>query len=687
MFNKEKIFLKKSVNSGDFYKGNRIIIYDDFYEGDCIIFYDNEIVLKAIRIRPRKPFPETYSKGSLYDLWDKGYRFELRQLNYISSNKNFPLNNVLDKLSNYSYRYDKNNKYYNYTYCRTPYEAKYKAGVLIKYAIENGMFKEKVKDTSKELNVNFVNANNQYYPTPQEIVGKMYAKINWKNVKTVLEPSAGNGNLIKNINNMNYFRSKIDGQRYERNNNGYDIDCCEIDTNLRYILEGKHYRVVHDDFLTYDTRKHYDLIIMNPPFANGASHLMKAIYLAENNGGSQICCLLNKETILNPYSNVRKDVIEKIIKYKGKVFDLKNCFKKARRKTNVDVCMVYIDIPKPEVHSDIWENLEKARKQFETESKSESNTLAVDNDIENLILQYNMQLATIEKCRDEITVINQHCLVPLNLSCQNENVLDNLNEVIIQVRLKYWETLFNKPSFTAGLTESLLNEYRNNILNMQEYEFSMYNIQMLVAKMQARLKESLEDNILKLFDELTFEHSYYPECKNNRHYYDGWKTNKAHKIDKKVIIPFNCFNSYQTNRLEPYKMAGKLKDIEKILNYLNPECGLTSDSNLVDICRQAEIDCQYRNIKFKYFKANFYKKGTIHLTFNCPDIIKALNIYAGQKKGWLPPSYGKSSYDNMTTEEKEVVDSFQGKADYNNMMKNKARYLFNSEQALLTAAV
>lgn len=667
MFNKKKICLKKSV-------------YD--YDYDYDILYDDEIVLRVSKIRPREPRPETYIKGSLWDLWDKGYRFEIRRFydNRLAA-KGIPLRDVLDKLSNYSYRSDKNNKYYNYVYCKTPYESKYKAGVLIKYAIENGMFKEKVKDTSKELNINFVNTNNQYYPTPQEVVGKMYAKINWKNVETILEPSAGDGNLIKYINKMNWV--KINGHYYERNNNGYDIDCCEIDTNLRYILEGKHYRVVHDDFLTYDTRKHYDLIIMNPPFANGASHLMKAIYLAENNGGSQICCLLNKETIANPYSNVRKDIIEKIIKYKGKVFDLKNCFEKARRKTNVDVCMVCIDIPKPEVHSDIWENLEKARKQFENET--ESNTLTVDNDIENLVLQYNMQLATIEKCRDEITVINRHCLVPLDLICQNNNVLDNLNEVICEVRLRYWKTLFNKPSFTAGLTESLLNEYRNNIFDMRDYEFSMYNIQMLVVKMKAILKESLEDNILKLFDELTVEHSYYPECKNNRHYYDGWKTNKAHKIDKKVIIPSQCF-SYN-NELNSFEMIAELNDIEKILNYLNPDCGLTSDSNLVDVCQQAENNYQTKNVEFKYFKANFYKKGTIHLTFNCPDIIKSLNIYAGQKKGWLPPSYGKSSYDNMTTEEKEVVDSFQGKADYDKMMKNKARYLFNSEQALLTAAV
>ena len=56
--------------------------------------------------------------------------------------------------------------------------------------------------------------------------------------------------------------------------------------------------------MTFYTYKHYDLIIMNPPFDNGDKHLLKAIDLQKNGGA--IICLLNAETLKNPYSKYKK---------------------------------------------------------------------------------------------------------------------------------------------------------------------------------------------------------------------------------------------------------------------------------------------------------------------------------------------------------------------------------------------
>lgn len=39
----------------------------------------------------------------------------------------------------------------------------------------------------------------QFYPTPKEVAGRMYSCVNWGTVKTILEPSAGIGSLVENI--------------------------------------------------------------------------------------------------------------------------------------------------------------------------------------------------------------------------------------------------------------------------------------------------------------------------------------------------------------------------------------------------------------------------------------------------------------------------------------------------------
>lgn len=91
----------------------------------------------------------------------------------------------------------------------------------------------------------------EFYPTPKKLLDKVTADIDWKMIQTVLEPSAGKGDIA------DYIKEKYKCHTYH---DSLDIDCIEIDENLCRILKGKGLRVVHDDFLTF---KHYDRIIMN----------------------------------------------------------------------------------------------------------------------------------------------------------------------------------------------------------------------------------------------------------------------------------------------------------------------------------------------------------------------------------------------------------------------------------------
>lgn len=111
----------------------------------------------------------------------------------------------------------------------------------------------------------------------------MLEGIDFTFIQTVLEPSAGKGDLIAAV------QAKNDRNKYSYNHHSIDIDAVELDPNLRALLKGNEIRVVHDNFLTMHTSKHYDLIVMNPPFNEGDKHLLKALD-----------CIISDSVILRP---------------------------------------------------------------------------------------------------------------------------------------------------------------------------------------------------------------------------------------------------------------------------------------------------------------------------------------------------------------------------------------------------
>ena len=78
----------------------------------------------------------------------------------------------------------------------------------------------------------------------------------------------------------------------------------------------------------------------------------------------------------------------------------------------------------------------------------------------------------------------------------------------------------------------------------------------------------------------------------------------------------------------------------------------------------------------------FYKKGTCHLEFTNEELLKKLNIFGCQQKGWLPPGYGKKKYQQMEPEERAVVDEFEGKDSYEQTVANANYYIYTPESSL-----
>ncbi|MCI9038441.1 MAG: DUF4942 domain-containing protein [Clostridia bacterium] len=529
--------------------------------------------------------------------------------------------------------------------------------------------------------------NKEFYPTPKWLVQKMLDSIDIEKVKYILEPSAGKGDIIDAI------KEKYENT-YRYNKPDFDIDAIEVDENLRLLLKGKEYKVVFNDFLNFNTYKKYDLIIMNPPFSCGDQHLLKAIEMQKDGGA--IICLLNAETIRNPYSNIRKDLKRKLTELGAKIEFLENAFVYAENETNVEIALVKICILPQEKESFILNNLRQEERVEEYQEK-EYTDLIKDDFVKQIVDRYNMELEAGIKLINEHNAIKpfilkeiegeydkEAAMLKLILNEYKEKKEVTINDFVKAIRKKYWKALFSNKEFIKRLTNNLRTDYYNRVEELKEYDFSIYNIYTIRCEMQNKTIKGIEDTILGLFEEFSEKYHWYNETSNNIHYYNGWKTNKAWIINKKVIIPLDGFSSYSGKPQYGYNATNKLLDVEKVFNYLDGN--ITANISLENALKVAENIGQTKKIHLKFFDVTFYKKGTCHIEFTNLDLLKKFNIYGSQRKSWLPPTYGKIKYDEMTAEEKSVIDEFEGKESYQKTMANTKYFIVESKELLQLAA-
>lgn len=540
----------------------------------------------------------------------------------------------------------------------------------------------------------------QFYPTPSDVAGKLMACVDWKIVSSVLEPSAGRGDLIewaeRRIQNI-----KISRMSFKREL--ADVDCIEIDPNLQALLIGKGYRVVHDDFLTYHTRKRYDLILMNPPFSEGDLHLLHALELCEN--GGQIACILNAETIRNPFTNSRKTLLKLLRKHNASIRFMEQGFSRAARRSDVDVALINVNIPAANEDTTIWDNLKKTR-----EEQLEANGLhevAPANQVERLIREYDLLCSAGIQMMRVYNGVSDRILCSSKSDYYNRPIIGlivdgdktdkcgtgHINTFLRAARARYWRELFDLPELRQKMTSAMQDEYHSTIERMKDYEFSQFNIQQVVNQIMGQIVTGVEEAIVKYFDKLSAEHSYHSDVQNeNIHYYNGWKTNKAHCVNSKCIIPtYGCFaRSYKPDKYGRYKdtLEGLdahgcfqvLDDLEKALDYLDK--GETPATDLNRMLQHA-ANSGKTTVNCKYFMVTFYKKGTCHIKFHDQKIVDRLNIYVGRQRAWLPPTYGTVHYEQMDEESKRVVDEFQGREEYEKIITSPNDYIIETHTAPL----
>ncbi len=229
----------------------------------------------------------------------------------------------------------------------------------------------------------------QYYPIPAALSQKAWAMFKNTRFVRILEPSAGGGHLLK-------AKPSEHGQRLP-------IDCIEIDIHKHSTLRDAGFNVVGMDFLQFQSGSVYSHIIMNPPFADGVHHVLKAWEILFD---GEIVAIINAETLKNPYSKERQHLLRLIAQH-GEVEFLSEMFAgdDAERKTPVEIALVWLQKTssfEQDILGSILEDLRQDR--LSTEDLAGEfhppHELALPNAfIDNAVLMFN---AAVEAARQAV---------------------------------------------------------------------------------------------------------------------------------------------------------------------------------------------------------------------------------------------------------------------------------------------
>lgn len=527
-----------------------------------------------------------------------------------------------------------------------------------------------------------------YYPTPKELIAKMLEGIKLSEIEETLDLGAGRGEIGTYI-----YEARERGDYYHRR--GGAIDVIEINPDFQHILRGKEFRLVHDDIRTFKTHKVYDLIIGNLPFSIGAECLDVALRLVEHNGG-HLRVLVNAETIRNPFTNLRKSVVKRLADLGAEIEYLPKEFTSGERPTQVEAALIKLHVERPDAPSIILDSLRKAAA---VEVEEEQPAALVGSDfVTALIARFNVECRAGIKLISEYFALLPHIadrikrdddehdyskpLIELKVEGAYRTKAAHVNKYLSGLRHKYWSLLLRDPRFSASYTSNILKELDSKLDELKDYDFSLFNIQALIEEMRGKIVEGIEKSILALFDKLTQKYAYDESIQNgNVWFYSGWKSNQAHKVNRKVVLPMYLLEQGFDRLRFRYESSAELTDMVKVFNYLSDD--RTNVRLLVSgACASAERREDFRNIDLSYFEISCFKKGTVHIRFTNQKLLEKFNIFAAQRKKWLPPAYGTKPYEEMTTEERGVVDSFQGREEYAKVYKERKYYIVDSAALL-----
>ena len=473
----------------------------------------------------------------------------------------------------------------------------------------------------------------EFFPTPKNVISKMLAKIS-PDAKYYLEPSAGRGDIVEAINDR-------DGYGWHRN--GTDIDCIESSRDLCAILTNKDFSVVGFDWLTYDGVSYYDAIVMNPPFSQGARHLLKAWNFLHS---GEIVCLVNSETIRNPYTAERRQLAA-IIAEHGDIEELGACFNSAARYSDVEVSLVYLKKSALDDRVELWETGKEEDPMGDM--LEDCNTPAVRDRLGNMQRFYDEgnrhMLLAFEHARKAATFFEANNIhtgsdySEILGRSMDKNLGHSRAEFMRKHRKDAWLSVFELMDFHKWLDKKQTDEMIADVSRSGHFPFTAENIKGTLENVILQRKKLFEQSAWNVFEALT------KHFKGNTNYHEGWKSNDPFKVNKKLVFPWGVhydkkFGGF--SRHYGYSSAIDIyNDLDRVLSVLDGYSfeSIHSVGQAVDQAIN-EDRANPQQTESSYFEIRYFKKGTVHLKWKREDLLEKFIQTAVRGRQWIGDDRG-----------------------------------------------
>lgn len=485
---------------------------------------------------------------------------------------------------------------------------------------------------------NIFTDNPDFYPTPNEVIDRMMMGEDYVG-KTILEPSAGKGNIVD----------------WLKENGAARVIACEKDPNIRKLLNGK-CEILADDFLSVTSEQvsHIDYIVMNPPFSEGSKHILHAFAIAPP--GCTIVALCNNSNLERGwYYDKNKQLIETVELY-GREEYLGNVFDKAERKTNVSVSL--IKLYKEGTGENEFEGYFFSQYDEDLANMNEREGIMQYNIVRDLVNRYVTAVKLFDETLEAANRINEaarypedgeYDYIPIKFGTMKGGYSGEAKSVTHQEYKKelqkyYWRIIFKKLRMEKYATKQLREQINRFIEQQAHVPFTMVNVYRVIDMVIQTNGQRMNHALQEAFDLIC---SY---SADNSTAGEKWKTNANYMVNRKFIVPYMCkgyHDRYVSRGSYCYKNGKEAYPYVQIEGYHVPEledvCKALCYITGTDYDKVYSLRCHHDREEWGewfvwgFFKCKGYKKGTMHFEFLDEDVWYKFNYEVARLRGWALP--------------------------------------------------